>query len=55
MSYCWYIFGEKCERHGVCEGCPQYDRFVQERINYEIEIRCDGTSGKNIRCDGTGE
>ena len=47
MSYCWYIYGEKCERHGVCEGCSLYDRFVKERADYEMKIRYDGTGEKN--------
>lgn len=21
---CWYLYGFKCDRGGICEGCPKY-------------------------------
>lgn len=29
---CWYVYGEKCERHGRCQGCEIYDKWHEERM-----------------------
>lgn len=28
---CWYIYGEDCERHGICEGCQKYEDWRKQR------------------------
>ena len=35
---CWYLYGAICERHGICEGCPTYDQWCEERDKAEKEL-----------------
>ena len=35
---CWYIYGEDCERHGICEGCPKYEKWREERNMMEKKM-----------------
>lgn len=34
---CWYVYGQGCDRKGVCEGCKIFDEWHAKREQEEKE------------------
>ena len=47
---CWYVYGQECDRKGVCEGCEVYQEW-HRKVFESIELKpCPKCKGEAVRC-----